>query len=479
MINKIIFNKQILNFNKLKYNSIKINFKLYYNYTCKPLFLYKNLNNLYINNRNYLNKYLPIINTLYYYKFYNLTKNFKINKILNIYDIYSTNIKKFIFFNTLKKLIQKNYFFIDFFKSKFLFIAVNSLKNLYFYNNNLINRNSFNKIFHRNFYNLTDLNLFPSFTKKNKAPKFKKLIILYKKYLFLTFTWICNKNWKYSIIFFKNFFFKIKNLYLNINTKIKDITFNLIHLDNIFETKIYSHIHLISNKTGILLKNFFLYEENTLNFIWTCTLFTLKYKKIFLYSLINQKTFYEQKYSIVWGNIILTNGVYSPNIFILKLFSNYLEYYSQYKAAKLAYIYTYYIIIESLIKQYHYNGILLPSLYFELLAKRMTNFVKIISSGEIMLTEENIISFNFVTTLNYVYSFFGYKQIIYKPIILGISKSILASSGFLATISFQETFRSLIKFTFKNTVNWLTDLKSKIIATDLNLIGTGWYRYFN
>ncbi|KFG27580.1 putative DNA-directed RNA polymerase subunit beta, partial (apicoplast) [Toxoplasma gondii GAB2-2007-GAL-DOM2] len=77
----------------------------------------------------------------------------------------------------------------------------------------------------------------------------------------------------------------------------------------------------------------------------------------------------------------------------------------------------------------------------------------------IMLTEENIISFNFVTTLNYVYSFFGYKQIIYKPIILGISKSILASSGFLATISFQETFRSLIKFTFKNTVNWLTDLK--------------------
>ncbi|RQX66437.1 hypothetical protein TGCAST_355200 [Toxoplasma gondii CAST] len=188
MINKIIFNKQILNFNKLKYNSIKINFKLYYNYTCKPLFLHKNLNNLYINNRNYLNKYLPIINTLYYYKFYNLTKNFKINKILNIYDIYSTNIKKFIFFNTLKKLIQKNYFFIDFFKSKFLFIAVNSLKNLYFYNNNLINRNSFNKIFHRNFYNLTDLNLFPSFTKKNKAPKFKKLIILYKKYLFLTFT---------------------------------------------------------------------------------------------------------------------------------------------------------------------------------------------------------------------------------------------------------------------------------------------------
>ncbi|KFG27562.1 putative DNA-directed RNA polymerase subunit beta, partial (apicoplast) [Toxoplasma gondii GAB2-2007-GAL-DOM2] len=111
---------------------------------------------------------------------------------------------------------------------------------------------------------------------------------------------------------------------------------------------------------------------------------------------INQKTFYEQKYSIIWGNIILTNGVYSPNIFILKLFSNYLEYYSQYKAAKLAYIYTYYIIIESLIKQYHYNGILLPSLYFELLAKRMTNFVKIISSGEIMLTEENIISFNFV-----------------------------------------------------------------------------------
>ncbi|PFH30581.1 hypothetical protein BESB_086330 (apicoplast) [Besnoitia besnoiti] len=466
--------KTKLNYNN---NNNKINFKL--QYTCDFISFYKNSLNFSFTKKNSSNKYLQIINFLYYYKFYNIDKNLKINKIWNIYDIESFSTKKFIFFNTLKTLIQKNYFLIDSFKSKFLFITINSFKNLYFYNNTLINKNCFNKLFHKNIYNFTYLNFFPFFSRKNQSPKFKKLIILYKKYLLSTFAWICNKNWKYSRTFFKNFFFKIKNLYLNINTKVKDITFNLIHLDNIFETKIYSHIHLISNKTGILIKNYFLYEENTLNFIWTCSLFTLKYKKIFLYSLIYQKTFYEQKYSIIWGNIILTNGIYSPNIFILKLFSNYLEYYSQYKAAKLAYLYTYYIIVESLIKQYYYNGVILPSLYFELLAKKMTNFVKIISSGEIMLTEDNIISFNFITTLNYVYSFFGYPQIIYKPIILGISKSILASSGFLATISFQETFKSLIKFTFKNTINWLTDLKSKIIATDLNIIGTGWYRYFN
>ncbi|PHJ25387.1 dna-directed rna polymerase subunit beta, partial (apicoplast) [Cystoisospora suis] len=457
----------------------KINFKLYYKKIYEKILYLKN--NYYPNYKliffikNYLKKYFYNINIFNYYKFFNLTKIIK-NIIYNNYDIYFINTKNFIFFNNI---IQKNYFIIDSYNYKILFINKNLLKNLYFFTNNLINKNSFCKIIHKNICNLTTLNYFPFFSKKNKNPKIKTLVILYKKYLFSIFIWLWNKNWKYHLIFFNKFFIKIKNIYLNSNVKLKDITFNLIDLDNIFETKNYLYTNLISNKTGILIKNYFLYEENTLNSIWMCNLFTLKFKHIYLYSITHQKTFYEQKYSIIWGNIILTTGLYSPNIFISKIFLNYLEYYSQYKATKLAFIYTYHIIVESLIKQYYFNGIILPSVYFELLAKKMTNFIKIIYSYEIILSKENIIPFNFIVNLNYTYTLFGYPQIIYKPIILGISKSILASSGFLASLSFQETFKLLIKFSFKNMIDWMTDLKSKIIGTDIILVGTGWYRHFN
>lgn len=472
----------IKNFKEFKYRTKKINFKLYFNNNNFKL-LYLKLNRfsnheLTIYKRNYYtNCYIKkIIN---FYKFYNLDKLYK-NTIFNNYDIYLNNTKVLIFFNNNKVINeQNNYFIKDFYKYKILFINNNIFQNFYFCTNNLIPKNSFCKIIHKNIYNLSKLNYFPFFSKQNKTPKFKQLIILYKKYLFSVFSWIWNKNIKYNLIFFNKFFIKIQDFYLNINKKLQDITFSLIHLENIFETKTYLHVHLISNKTGILINNYLLYEENTLNFLWTCNLFTLKFKKLFLYSIVKEKIFYEQKYSIVWGNVILSTGLYSPNIFISKIFSNYLEYYSLHKAAKLAFIYTYSLIVESLVKQYYFNGIVLPSIYFELIAKKMTNFVKIVFSNETILSEDNIISFNFIVNLNYVYSLFGYPQIIYKPVVLGISKSILAYSGFLASLSFQETFKLLLKFSFKNTIDWMTDLKSRIIGTNIILVGSGWYRHFN
>jgi DNA-directed RNA polymerase subunit beta' len=90
----------------------------------------------------------------------------------------------------------------------------------------------------------------------------------------------------------------------------------------------------------------------------------------------------------------------------------------------------------------------------------------------------DIVPFTIIASLSSAITMYGYINCSYKPIILGITKSTLACSGLLATISFQETTKMLNNAAIKSSTDWLTDLKSKIIATDLLPTGTGWYRYF-
>ena len=138
----------------------------------------------------------------------------------------------------------------------------------------------------------------------------------------------------------------------------------------------------------------------------------------------------------------------------------------------------YNLIIESLLKQYFKNGIIIPSIQFELIAKKMTSFVKINYVGDSSLVENDIFAFSRLRALNYSLSILGYKEILYTPIILGITKSVLASSGFFASISFQEIIKYIINLSMGGSIDWLTDLKAKIITTDLVQIGSGWHRHF-
>lgn len=177
-------------------------------------------------------------------------------------------------------------------------------------------------------------------------------------------------------------------------------------------------------------------------------------------------------------NNIITSGNYSINILLLKLFSHNLNFYMQDQAIKLSHIFIFNLIVESLLKQYFKNGISIPSIQFELIAKKMTSFVKINYIGDSFLLENDIFEFNKVKLLNYILYILGYKQLLYSPIILGITKSILAGSGFFASISFQEIIKYLIKLSIEHSTEWLTDLKSNIITTDLIKTGSGWHRHF-
>ena len=145
----------------------------------------------------------------------------------------------------------------------------------------------------------------------------------------------------------------------------------------------------------------------------------------------------------------------------------------QYEAAKQSLFFAMNLIIESLLNQYLIQGISLPSIHFELMAKKMTSCVKILTPGDLNLTIGNILPLTLIETLNLAAKFSGFRMCTYTPIILGITKSTIATSGLLSSISFQETLKLLGNAALHQSTDWLTDLKSKIIATDLIPSGTG------
>lgn len=274
-------------------------------------------------------------------------------------------------------------------------------------------------------------------------------------------------------------FYKKKNININF-TKLKDITSGLLSIEIIFEAKTLLNKYLIPSTLSVLNNISLKYEENTLNYIWFYTLYTIKNKSLVFFSDITTYPIisYEHKTSIILPNNILTSGQYSVNNLILKIFSHNLSYYSQEQAIKISFLYIFNLIVESLVKQYFKNGIIIPSIQFELLVKKMTSFVKINYIGDSSFTENDILEFSILESLNYIYIKLGYLQLLFFPIVLGVSKNILASAGLLASISFQEILKYLMKVSIETTTDWLTDFKSKIITTDLIRTGSGWYRHF-
>ncbi len=65
------------------------------------------------------------------------------------------------------------------------------------------------------------------------------------------------------------------------------------------------------------------------------------------------------------------------------------------------------------------------------------------------------------------------KEIVFQPILLGISKVALTADSFLSAASFQETSRVLIKAAIEGKEDHLKGLKENVIIGKLIPAGTG------
>ena len=67
----------------------------------------------------------------------------------------------------------------------------------------------------------------------------------------------------------------------------------------------------------------------------------------------------------------------------------------------------------------------------------------------------------------------GSEILIYKPILLGITKASLNTESFISAASFQETTRVLTEAAIEGKIDWLKGLKENVILGRLIPAGTG------
>lgn len=441
----------------IKNNNNVIMLPILTNINNNEIFLFT-YNKYIISNKNILSQ---LDKEIYYKDAYNIYQ--KKSNIFNLNNTYLSSI--YVQDNLNYKIISIKYNFIN--------------SNYLFSKNILLPKNIISQIIHRQF-STTNFSFF-LLNNKSLTTNSLKIYSLYKNYMNITRYYIYWKNLfsnQYIVNFFKGIILNKK--INNFVSPIKDITSGLMSIETIFEARTISNTYLIPIKLSILHNVYLSYEETTLNYLWKYSLYTFNNKNLLFFTEINTSLvdLYEHSTAILLPNNIITSGNYSVNFLILKLFSHNLNYYKQDHAIKLSHIFIFNLIVESLLKQYFKNGVIIPSIQFELVVKKMTAFIKINYVGDSSLLENDIFEFSKLKTLNYTLYILGYRQLLYSPIVLGITKSVLASSGFFASISFQEILKYLIKLSIEHSTEWLTDLKSKIITTDLIKTGSGWHRHF-
>lgn len=150
-----------------------------------------------------------------------------------------------------------------------------------------------------------------------------------------------------------------------------------------------------------------------------------------------------------------------------------------YESSKLSLFYIYNLITHSLISQYSYYNINIEKMYFNVIVRNLCSKVIITNSGESCFQKNTIFNNNYIHLINICLLKNNHKPILYRPIFLGLTKFTFSESGLLSGGSFQSTLLFLSKSAAIGSSDWLSNLKSNLISSNLIPSGTGWYRYFN
>ncbi|AGM25644.1 DNA-directed RNA polymerase subunit beta' [Spiroplasma syrphidicola EA-1] len=141
------------------------------------------------------------------------------------------------------------------------------------------------------------------------------------------------------------------------------------------------------------------------------------------------------------------------------------------EVAKIEDVHNY--ILKEVQKVYRLQGIEISDKYIEIIIKQMLNKVKIIDAGDTELLPGEIVTIKRYRkeTINAVRAM--KKPPTAKHVIFGIKKAPLESESFLASASFQDTTRVLVKAIIKGKVDRLEGLKENIMLGHLIPAGTG------
>nr|QEH58566.1 RNA polymerase b''-subunit [Piridium sociabile] len=274
--------------------------------------------------------------------------------------------------------------------------------------------------------------------------------------------------------------FNKKTLVNTLSNKNKDIIFGIQTINSILENQVlftntfYSYntdyLYFISNVKNNFLNIF----DSTLLYFTDITKYNYYLGRLNKYKTIiplNIQSYYN--YSIFYPGKLIKYNIPKWDDLLTSLFYSYYNYNGVYKSCRLAFLSIQVILIKSLQSQYFFQNINIPRIHFELIIKQMTSYCKIINVGDINYNINDIYYLQNIHLLNLSILKHGYQPTFYVPIILGITKCILAFSGFLSTSSFQETLKKLSYSALNFTSDWLIDLKSQVLTNEVINVGSG------
>ncbi len=134
-------------------------------------------------------------------------------------------------------------------------------------------------------------------------------------------------------------------------------------------------------------------------------------------------------------------------------------------------------ILKEVQKVYGLQGVDISDKHIEIITRQMLRKVRIDEGGDSNYLPGKFVDRIEVMQINEDLTENGLKPIVYKDVLLGITKASLATDSFLSAASFQETTRVLTEAAIKGKKDELTGLKENVILGKLIPAGTGLEKY--
>lgn len=132
-----------------------------------------------------------------------------------------------------------------------------------------------------------------------------------------------------------------------------------------------------------------------------------------------------------------------------------------------------FFLVQSILQAYSSQGVKISQKHIEIIVCQMTTRVRILAGGDSGLLAGELIQFTKIQKLNNKLHSLRKRPAIYKPIIIGITKSVLQSESFLLSASFQEVSRVLVRSALTKKTDFLRGLHENVIVGQLVPTGTG------
>nr|YP_009514447.1 DNA-directed RNA polymerase [Caulerpa lentillifera]AXG75863.1 DNA-directed RNA polymerase [Caulerpa lentillifera] len=130
-------------------------------------------------------------------------------------------------------------------------------------------------------------------------------------------------------------------------------------------------------------------------------------------------------------------------------------------------------VLNNIQRIYCAQGIHISDKHIEIIVRQITSNVLIIDPGQTGLLPGEIVEFQWISRVRFS-SFLICNQILYEPLLMGMTKTCLQTSSFISAASFQETTRILGKAALQNQIDFIRGLKQNVILGNIIPAGTGY-----